>query len=958
MFDKQSQLSRKFDKIVPLADDYMFFIYDKFAVDHHYKNERTKNLEINDLKDGTYDVMYGQNAINFYNSRFFQFGNDVPNIEETNLYKFEVYKKMKDDIEYIIAISGIFVKKLEWLIKNKQEIPHKNFFRELCVFHTKYSSDINFFEKSEIKKLIKENMDFAREKCVIPVDYISDKKIQNKHITTKLFNYQQCSSNWIVKTELKNKTFYYNTNRTVSFKNIVYDVDTNKFIPNKSLNKVTFKGGAIIDEVGLGKSITMINGSLCNPLRDISYVKSGENRLRSRATLILCSNQLCKQWINEFKIHVDPEYKLKIISIMNKREYVKVTYRDILDADFVVCSFQYLANKYYTSKWTGSVNIKFSMNADWKTNGQLDNILEVFETISESNKNKIFEKLVETEPILETVKWHRIIIDEFHEIYTNAKYKFMNNTIKCLKSNYRWVLTGTPFARTDNLLPMFDFVTGHENVDDDKIFIIPEISEYISFSMFRKNTKDSVSKEHTLPKYGVEVKWLEFSQTERLMYDAFIANPNNDKFDVYLRQLCCHPKIIDQTKHLLNNCKTLDEIQAVMIDYYSDNEKIAETNVEKMKQKIKKQTNEIIMTKIERKRKLIISNANIFPGFRKFGSTDKIIAHVNSCSSDELDKYFGVLVKKQIAEETPKYILNMELSLQKKKSKLEKLEYNLEGARTTLTFYKIVVGKLNKIVKSENKEKNEDKYLAALDDDDFDINDLSVSSSEEDEDICPICSSCISDPGVTKCGHIFCYDCLKISISDSRKCPYCNIPITLKDVFKVSKESIIADESEENQTELSALINNFGTKIGNLISYLKMNTEPVIIFSQWDDLLSRIGRILKENDINNSFCRGNCYQREKTIKDFNNDNCDMNVIMLSSKNSASGINLTKASVIIFVDPIYGKREYRKKQEMQAIGRAYRLGQTKKLKVLRFIIKNSIEEEIHHLNLREDIQSEK
>ena len=148
------------------------------------------------------------------------------------------------------------------------------------------------------------------------------------------------------------------------------------------------------------------------------------------------------------------------------------------------------------------------------------------------------------------------------------------------------------------------------------------------------------------------------------------------------------------------------------------------------------------------------------------------------------------------------------------------------------------------------------------------------------------------------------------------------------------------------------LINTVGTKLGNLIYYLKKNKEHTIIFSQWDDLLTKIGAILTKYNIKNVFCKGNCYQRDKAVRDFN-DNSNIKVIMLSSESAASGTNLTKASTIIFIEPIYGALKYRKDLENQAIGRAHRLGQKNNIKIVRFIIKNSVEEEIYKQNLESE-----
>ena len=74
-------------------------------------------------------------------------------------------------------------------------------------------------------------------------------------------------------------------------------------------------------------------------------------------------------------------------------------------------------------------------------------------------------------------------------------------------------------------------------------------------------------------------------------------------------------------------------------------------------------------------------------------------------------------------------------------------------------------------------------------------------------------------------------------------------------------------------------------------------------------------------------------------------NKDINIILLSSRNAASGINLTQANKIILLEPIYGSKEYRYDIESQAVGRADRLGQKRPIDIHRFIIKDTVEEDI-------------
>jgi SNF2 family DNA or RNA helicase len=75
--------------------------------------------------------------------------------------------------------------------------------------------------------------------------------------------------------------------------------------------------------------------------------------------------------------------------------------------------------------------------------------------------------------------------------------------------------------------------------------------------------------------------------------------------------------------------------------------------------------------------------------------------------------------------------------------------------------------------------------------------------------------------------------------------------------------------------------------------------------------------------------------------------------MLSSESAAAGTNLTSASKVILLEPVSGTYEFRKNTEGQAIGRAHRTGQTKQVTVVRFIIKDTIEEEIYNENIIED-----
>jgi SNF2 family DNA or RNA helicase len=135
-----------------------------------------------------------------------------------------------------------------------------------------------------------------------------------------------------------------------------------------------------------------------------------------------------------------------------------------------------------------------------------------------------------------------------------------------------------------------------------------------------------------------------------------------------------------------------------------------------------------------------------------------------------------------------------------------------------------------------------------------------------------------------------------------------------------------------------------------LLEINKIISDPstrIIIFSQWDNMLNLISRILTDNKFNNSFIKGNANFRNSSIEKFNNDTNDNKIIMLSLKNSASGTNLNKATHIFFMDPINNTLENIKNTELQAIGRGHRIGQKQSVKIIRILTKDTVEEEIYN-----------
>lgn len=992
---------------------------DKYAGDHHYSNPITKNITINDLKDGSYYLLRDNDALEFFNNNFYLENFKIPSdLFSSGFYKLFIYKKnidsnnskIKQEVYTTISIN---TKKIESYLKKKREIPNLDFLKRLCMFHLHYTNFCRqemsrYSNKISDANEIDENRKYIMDNVMLPIDYTFHEKIEkNENLTVDLFEYQKCSIYWMLNKELNLKKINYNLNDEIIMNEIYYDNKTRQFDLIKNRNSLTFHGGCLIDEVGLGKTLQMITLSLLNQENQTNYIRNGDNQyLHSRATLILCPNQLCKQWEREIKDKIKKDYEPVICLIMTKTHFDKYTYHDLLDADFVIVSFTFLGNPSFTLPWSKQVStIKSFCKKDW-TEIDCENVISTFKKMGEENVSNPFETLTKTNAFFQLINWFRIIVDEFHEVYSNKKYKYVENILPHIKSKYRWCVTATPFVDKNGVFNIIDFLTNFENMDGFNVLSNGKIVDYMSTDCFRRNTKKSIKKEHTLPPIEEEIVWLKFSRTERLMYNAYLANSNNNKFSVYLRQLCCHPQLADETKLALSNCKTLQEIEQVMLSHYKNDVKIAENKIKKVNRRITKIKKNIFKLKKRRRwnelRKMGIDidesddsdESDDFDGLGYFDNnlTENLddldnFGDLNNLDDsnnlDDLDEEFD-LESKLESEFNDKYseynnvinyntktIREAEDVLDKLKDKLAVLQNECDGKRTTLNFFENVVVRIKKTSEKETKlstidEINENTnvmdFLNASDSDSDDDNDDNNNNNnggnrdgDDDEEICGVCLGEIpeNDIGVTKCGHMFCYQCLKNTVKIRHNCSICKTKLKDNDIYLLSyqRKKKNTDINKEDQKK-EDLINEIGTKLANLIFWLRENGKHTIIFSQWDDLLRKVGRILKENGIKNVFCKGNCFQRDKAIREFNQDE-NIKVIMLSSEKSASGTNLTKASQVVLLDPIYGDYKYRKGQEKQAIGRAHRLGQKNIIKVVRFIIRESVEEEIYKMNQEED-----
>uniref|UniRef100_A0A336MKX4 CSON001404 protein n=1 Tax=Culicoides sonorensis TaxID=179676 RepID=A0A336MKX4_CULSO len=200
---------------------------------------------------------------------------------------------------------------------------------------------------------------------------------------------------------------------------------------------------------------------------------------------------------------------------------------------------------------------------------------------------------------------------------------------------------------------------------------------------------------------------------------------------------------------------------------------------------------------------------------------------------------------------------------------------------------------------------------------------------------CPICKQIPEEKYVVlQCGHSLCFICVTQMAKFQRNrlsCALCRHTQQFRDVFYVT---LTPNESQ--------VTGNFSAKIVRIIKEIfRIKREDpdvkIVIFSHWDHILHFIADALRQNEITFTMHAYN-HRYIDQIQEFktNSHTC----LLLPLAAGSKGLNLTEATHVFLVEPILNPSE-----ELQAIGRVHRIGQTRPTFVHRFIMKNTIEETI-------------
>lgn len=189
---------------------------------------------------------------------------------------------------------------------------------------------------------------------------------------------------------------------------------------------------------------------------------------------------------------------------------------------------------------------------------------------------------------------------------------------------------------------------------------------------------------------------------------------------------------------------------------------------------------------------------------------------------------------------------------------------------------------------------------------------------------CPICYEdpmAVAGTMTPCCQHIFCGQCILQCLSRKLACPLCRTLLTPEQLKTLVKEKKLKQAKSAPPQRL--------TKPRQLVQFLQDNPSArVLVFCRYENPFETLEKECEEKGITYHTLRGNKDAIAGIIRSF--DTGEKRVLFLPTQTAGAGINLVSATHVLLYHAMTAE------EEKQVIGRAYRLGRTEPLKVVRFL----------------------
>lgn len=667
-------------------------------------------------------------------------------------------------------------------------------------------------------------------------------------------------------------------------------------------------GGILLDEAGIGKTMSALMHGYYNNRHDVELPKAladgtypkpvrhiDSGLVESSATLVVTRNHLVKQWEGEmrdvFRMGADGTREGPVvITIQDGRQWKKLYAQQVIQADFIIISLEFL---------TGMTN---SYNTATFTPRSVGNFIE----FRKHNVKRAEEMTITTaSPSLHSFHFNRVVFDEIQNLYSTAQGRSLLGTSPAtqvhgcaravnITATHRWGLSASAFNDENDVLSILCILCEQTERQYTYAYYSPLIMHYKDWAglIFRRNTRETIVKEIPMRRVTRQICRIKPTQAEMKIYNSILAGHDNrtGRGVKDLQMFCACPRLSDETADL-QECGSIDDVARNL--YLKYEREIAEETAS-------------LRDREQALRESLDGWVNCARGAR---ARVTFVDPKTNQRLSEATRYDHVVIPASWAPDD-EYVSEVYTTFRN----------TCRGAQTAVDN---TCKKLDTLSRGLRYMKEE--VIGAID--------------REEVTDCPVCCEDFGADrpvNVTKCGHTFCGECIRACINENHICPTCKTPIkSAADIYVISTPE-----------ELSDMLKILGSKVSVLVSLLKRtiesSTENVIVFSEWDNLLRYTGNLLNSVGIKTLFMSGNANTKTTVLRKFNDSKEDFRVLMLSSKKSAEGTNLTRATKIIFMDPIYG--ENRDLVIRQAIGRSMRMNQKSDIEVINLVLEGTVEEE--------------
>lgn len=199
------------------------------------------------------------------------------------------------------------------------------------------------------------------------------------------------------------------------------DVEEECFTEDPSWMEAHLCGGICSDGTGTGKTATALRHILTHNMEQ-------SERNSSKGTLVIVPLNLVSQWKAEMIKFLKPDHGFRILWMVQGKDMRGVTMHHLCEADIVFTTFHFLrGSKPYSElveRALGGPRTRAALSL-WA---------------------RAFDR---EEPILEAVKWGRVVIDEMHSTFESTRD---SKHLRLLSSRVTWGLTATPNLVSNNIL--------------------------------------------------------------------------------------------------------------------------------------------------------------------------------------------------------------------------------------------------------------------------------------------------------------------------------------------------------------------------------------------------------------------------------------------------------------------------------------------------------------------------